>query len=259
MSFVTVLVVLLCVLVPRNAGAQDPSKLCSASGPWLSDSCQKEFDRWVKKHKSWTDYMEAHRNRARDRDGRRVRIRPAPAAPAWVLNYCAKWGTLAEAASRVCDEYERVARYDYLTAPPKPVQPTTTVVLREKVISWKSWFLEHSRLDVAWMPVDTSNLRAYGPLGYHLVIATIDRVELFGPAGWLLVRMPDQRGVQVWRAGSTYGLGFHLGKAKLPFFNRPAEYSLTISRVWVGMLPKAMEAGNPNAGLSLAGLSIKIK
>jgi hypothetical protein len=94
-------------------------------------------------------------------------------------------------------------------------------------------------------------------VGIHLTIAEVKRLNIYGPPGVLLVRQKVDTDEWQWRAGYSWGLGYFLGTAKLPFLNRPARLYFNLTKVWTTRPATTAVGISPdNSGVSMVGLSM---
>ena len=94
-------------------------------------------------------------------------------------------------------------------------------------------------------------------VGIHLTVAEIKRLNFYGPPGVVLVRQRVGPDKWQWRAGYSWGLGYFLGRAKLPLMDRPARLYFNFTKVWTSQPATATVGITPaSSGVSMAGLSM---
>jgi hypothetical protein len=130
--------------------------------------------------------------------------------------------------------------------------------LAEKEKPTKTSFWRRVHLDLP--AIRAENQQRYvccSAVGFHLTVAEVKRLNLYGPPGVAVVRQrigPDKWG---WRVGYSWGFGYFLGTAKLPLTNRPARLYFNLTKVWTSQPATATASVSPGmTGVSMAGLSV---
>ena len=107
-----------------------------------------------------------------------------------------------------------------------------------------SWFLKWLHADALWLP-GRAGADVFGLVGFHLAVARIGRVHLFGPPGLMVLLHDTNEGRRV-RPAFTWGLGYSLTEMHVPFKQEPMQLFLNVA--------EARVTGGGN--LTMVGLSV---
>jgi hypothetical protein len=225
-------VVLLCALVCGSADAaaqtvappSDPPDLLT-----LSLEQQRELDDWLAKMDKWRRQQIKYDNRpTRDRMGRIVPRREAPAAPAWLNAHC---DALARTdAARLERTNTACALLEDPLADITRLQQQVVREQAEQPVKYSA-FLRRLHFDGGW--VTTSNgPRSYGIVGTHMTLVDVGRVQMFGPPGVMLLSVPDGAGRRV-TLGYTWGVSVRLADVRVSSPASNLSLFLTFSKVWM--------------------------
>lgn len=237
--FATIAFVVGCVFCAGFARAQDPSAPLAASPVDVPAAAIMDLSRDQDAElRQWLDAMEKWRRRIGEDNrvahgvaGNIVPRRPQPPEPAWLPDYCRPFGddpvTLTGRFGAACRLFaERTAE---ITAE-APKSTAAAAVDREK--TEHSSFLSRVHLDGLWLNPSTDG-RTYGLLGSHISLVDVGRIQVFGPPGVLLLRVPSGTGSYETRVGYTWGFSVRLVDLRLFAATRNVTLFVSLTKCWM--------------------------
>lgn len=223
------------------------------AGP-LSQEQQKELQKWLDNITAWQRQERRWQNGpAHNNYGNIVERRDQPAPPEWLAGYCTtvvvtRTDSHAPKIERACGALRQ------LSADPEAesIRQKTDALRADHEKVHKSTFFSRVHLDGLWSTTST-DLGYYGLVGSHISLVDVGRVQLFGPPGILVLRMPDTEGTHQIRIGYTWGMSVRLFDFRLFGGERNTTLFLSIAKCWTA--GNASDHLNPG-GFDIAGFSI---
>ena len=163
------------------------------AGP-LSQEQQKELQKWLDNITAWQRQERRWQNGpAHNNYGKIVERQDQPAPPEWLPGYCTsvvvtRTDSHAPKIERACGALRQ------LSADPEAesIRQKTAALRADHEKIHKSTFFSRVHLDGLWSTTST-DLGSYGLVGSHISLVDVGRVQLFGPPGILVLRMPDTK------------------------------------------------------------------
>ena len=193
-----------------------------------------ELRRWLEAMQSWKRSEARSFNRlAHDLNGEIVRRHAAPTAPEWLPGYC---GGFVSGESEPLDETLSAGCHllAEITSDPaaQAIRAERDAARRTQEHPTHTSFFTRVHLDGLWT-TPTTSYRSYGLLGSHISLVDIGPVQMFGPPGVLLVRVPTGSGTYQMRVGYTWGLSVRLMDLRLLSSTKNATLFVTAAKCWV--------------------------
>jgi hypothetical protein len=129
--------------------------------------------------------------------------------------------------------------------------------IAEKEKPTKTSFWKHVHLDLPGIRADNGNgYVCCSAIGVHLTAFEVKRLQIYGPPGLLLVRQQVGPDEWQWRAAYSWGVGYYLGTATLPFVHRPGKFYFNLTKIWTTQSASMETLGASSNESSMAALSV---
>ncbi len=260
-----VFVVVALACLPSMAEAQEQSQEIQAEAKsWVdtdclehvTEACWVQYQFWVQNEEAWKARRKVTGNYVMFR-GIYYRVYQRPEPPAWLVARCNLMVASKGPIEEMCEVYKDYLRYDWVSNIEGPVaQIVYTRITASKAKNGEGWgvrtfLLKNVHLDGMWTNSSNSKLRFYGVVGTHLTLAHVNRFDIWGAPGLILMILPNG---QV-RLMSTMGVDIFLGQVKVPFLDGERAIYLTFAKVYnAGDQLKVFH--NRDVGKTMVGLSV---
>lgn len=233
--------VLLSLCSAASVRAQDASAPLTARSVGVPAAVLMDFSREQEVElRRWLDAMEKWRRRydgsenhvAHGISGNIVPRHLPPPAPDWLSASCKPFGdhpvVLTGEFGAGC-QLLAVLTAD-VTA--EALQRSTQAARTSQEKTDRSSFFSRLHLDGLWVNPSTDG-RAYGLLGSHISLVDVGRVQMFGPPGVLLLRVPTGSGSYETRVGYTWGISVRLTDVRLFAPSRNLTLFVSLTKCWI--------------------------
>ena len=223
------------------------------TGP-LSTEQQRELEKWLDAVIAWQrEEKHSQNGPTHNSYGKIVQRKAEPVPPGWLAAYCTtivvtRTDSHAPKNERACGILRQLAADPEAEA----IRQKTLALRVDKEKVHKTTFFSRVHLDGLWSTTST-DVRYYGLVGSHISLVDVGRVQLFGPPGILLLRMPDLAGSHQIRIGYTWGMSVRLFDLRLFGAEKNTTVFLSIAKCWT--VGNATDRLNPG-GFDIAGFSI---
>jgi hypothetical protein len=219
----------------------------------LSREQELELGHWLDAMDKWRRRSHGSQNSlAHDLKGSIVSRRPQPPAPAWLSTECRPFDAdSAMLTGRFGDACRLLAVLTGEIAA-DALHASIQAARAHQEKPERSSFFSRLHLDGLWLNPSTQE-HAYGLLGSHISLVDVGRVQVFGPPGVLLVRVPTGPTTHETRLGYTWGFSVRLMDVRLLGPTRNATLFISVTKCWTA------GSGSPalaDPGFDLVGFSL---